>query len=164
MNKNIFNPNSELYLNYDYLMFPVNLKIVSKIKIGTQTFFSKNAYHVSLIHLQDFPNSDQEKILNFSKKYPVIFKKVTKIYRLVTEENRQSIIIRVKLQGLKKLISAINQQFGYSFIYPPTHITLFTLKNMEGGIGVNSIREYRQLTHQINQKDSENLAKSFRII
>jgi hypothetical protein len=35
---------------------------------------------------------------------------------------------------------------------------------MEGGIGVNSIDDYKSLTHQINQKDSEKLAKSFKLI
>jgi hypothetical protein len=145
-------------------MLPFNLNIISKIKIGTKTFFSKSGYHVSLIRLRDFSEFDQKKVLDFTKKYPVKLKKVTKIYRLVTEENRQSIIVRVRLQGLKKLISALNKHFGYNFPYPPTHITLFTLKNMEGGIGVNSIGEYRKLTHQISQKNSGKLAKSFKII
>jgi hypothetical protein len=164
MNKNIFNLNSDIYLDYGYLMLPLNLNIISKIKIGTKKFFSKNGYHVSLIHLRDFSDSDRKKILDFSKKYPVKLKKITKIYRLVTEENHQSIIVRVHLQGLKKLILALNNHFGYNFPYPPTHITLFTLKNMEGGIGVNSAGEYQRLTHQISQKDSGKLAKSFKLI
>ncbi|MCX6726991.1 MAG: hypothetical protein NTY75_04285, partial [Candidatus Shapirobacteria bacterium] len=78
-------------------------------------------------------------------------------------ENQQSIIVRVHLQGLKRLISAINNHFGYSFVYPPTHITLFTLKD-QYGISVDSTSEYRQLTHQISQKDSQRLAKSFKLI
>lgn len=145
-------------------MFPLNLNIILKIKIGTKIFYSKNGYHVSLIRLKDFSDFDQKKVLSFAQKYPVKFKKITKIYRRVTEGNKQSIIVRVYLQGLKKLISAVNHHFGYSFIYPPTHITLFTLKDMEGGIGVNSSREYKHLTHQISQKDSQRLAKSFKII
>lgn len=163
MNKNIFNANSDIYLNYGYLTLPLSLSIISKIKIGTESFFPKNGYHVSLIRLEDFPGFDQKKVLNFAKKYPVNLKKITKIYRLVTQENQQSIIVRVHLQGLKKLISAVNNHFGYSFVYPPTHITLFTLKD-QYGIGVNSTNEYRQLTHQISQKDSQRLAKSFKII
>lgn len=164
MNKNIFNVNSDIYLDYGYLMLPLNLNIVPKIKIGTKLFFSKTGYHVSLIRLKDFSDSDQNKVLNFAKKYPVKLIKITKIYRLVREENRQSIIVRVRLRGLKKLISAVNNRFGYSFSYPPTHITLFTLKDMEGGIGVNSTSEYRQFTHKISQKDSQKLNQSFKLI
>lgn len=163
MNKNIINPNSDIYLEYGYLMLPINLNIVSKIKIGTETFFFKNGYHVSLLRLKDFPEPDQKKVLNLAKTFPVKLKDITKIYRLVTQDNQQSIIVRIHLQGLKKLISAINHHFGYSFVYPPTHITLFALKN-QYGIAVNSTSEYRQLTHQINQRDSQRLSKSFKLI
>ena len=164
MNKNIFNLNSDIYLEYGYLMLPLNLSISSKIKIGSETFFSKDGYHVSLIPLKDFSETNQKKILNFAQKYPVKLKKITKIYRLAKEEKRQSIIVRVQLQGLKKLILALNKNFAFSFIYPPTHITLFVLKDMEGGIGINSINEFKELTHKISQKDSEKLAKSFKLI
>jgi hypothetical protein len=164
MNKNIFNVNSDIYLDYGYLMLPLNLSIISKIKIGSKLFFSKRGYHVSLIRLLDFSDFDQKKILNFAKKYPVKLKNITKIYRLAKEGDRQSIIVRVHLRGLKKLISTLNHHFGYSFAYPPTHITLFTLKDMEGGIGINSNSEYKSLTHQINQKDSQKLSKSFKLL
>lgn len=145
-------------------MLPLNLKIISKIKVGNETYFSKSGYHVSLFCLQNLSESQQKKILNFTHKYSVKLKEITNIYRLVAEENRKSIIVRVRLQGLKKLISVVNKHFSYSFVYPPTHITLFTLKEMVGGIGVNSISEYKFLTHQINQKDSQKLARSFKII
>lgn len=164
MYKNIFNANSDIYLDYGYLMLPLNLSVISKIKIGTKTFYFKNGYHVSLIRLEDFSDSNQKKVLNFAKKYPVKLIKITKIYRLVMEDNRQSIIVRVRLQGLKKLILAVNHHFGYSFTYPPTHITLFTLKDQKGGIGVDSTSEYKHLTHQINQKDSKKLSKSFKLL
>jgi len=163
MNKNIFDANSEIYLNYGYLMLPLSLSIISKIKIGTETFFSKNGYHVSLLRLEDFSEPVQKKVLNFAQKYPVKLKKITKIYRLVTQENQQSIIVRVHLRGLKKLISAVNKHFGYNFFYPPTHTTLFTLKD-QYGIAVNSTGEYRLLTRQISKKYSQRLAKSFKLI
>lgn len=145
-------------------MLPVSLNIISKVKIGPKIYFPKSGYHVSLFRLKDFSDADQKIIFNFAKKYPVKLKKITGIFRLVIEEDRQSIIVRVRLQGLRMLVSAINRYFGYNFVYPPTHITLFTLKDMEGGIGLNSTREYQQLTRQINQKDSQRLAKSFKLI
>jgi hypothetical protein len=145
-------------------MLPLSLSIVSKIKIGTEAYFSKNGYHVSLIRLVDLTKSDQQKVLNFTKTYPVKLKEITKIYRLVTEKNLQSVMVLVRLQGLKKLILAVNHHFGYNFIYPPTHITLFTLKDQKGGIGVNSASEYRQLTRQVSQNDSRRLTRSFNLI
>lgn len=163
MNKNILNANTDIYLNYGYLALPISLRIISKIQIGTKTFFSKNGYHVSLLYLEDFSESDQKKVLSLAKKYPVKLKKTTKIFRLVTQENRQSVIVRVHLQGLKNLISVVNKHFNCNLVYPPTHITLFTLKN-QYGIGVNSTGEYRRLTRQINQIHSQKLAKSFKLI
>lgn len=145
-------------------MLPLNLNIVSKIKIGNTTFFSKGGYHVSLIHLEGFLKSDQKKFFTYASKYPIKLKKITSTYRLVVAGNRQSIIVRVHVQGIRKLILALNRHFNHSFAHPPSHITLFTLKNMEGGIGLNSISEYRKLTHQINQKDSQRLSQSFKLI
>jgi hypothetical protein len=163
MKKNIFNTNSDVYLDYGYLMLPLSLRIIPKIKIGTETFFSKKGYHVSLLRLEDFPKPDQIKVFNLARKYPVKLKKVTQVYRLVRRENQQSIIVRVHLRGLKKLISAVNKNFGYHFVYPPTHITLFTLKD-QYGIAVNTSSEYRRLTGQISLKDSQKLTKSIKII
>ena len=144
-------------------MLPLSLKINSKIKIGTNTFFSKNGYHVSLLCLEDFSESDQKKVLDFAQKYPIKLQKITKNYRLVIQENQQSIIVRVHLRGLRKLIFAVNKYFGYNFVYPPTHITLFTLKGRYG-IAINSTGEYQRLTRQIGQKYFQRLTKSFKLI
>jgi hypothetical protein len=114
--------------------------------------------------LKDLPKSDQLKIFKFAQKYPVKLKEITKIFRIVREEKRQAIIVRVHLQALKKLIFDLNKHFNYHFTYPPTHITLFTLKGMEGGIGVNSQKDYRQLTQKINKKYSLVLENSFKLI
>ena len=86
MNNNIFNPNSEVYLNYGYLMLPLSLSIISRIKIRTETFFSKNGYHVSLLRLRDLSESEQKKVLKFAQKYSVKLKEITKIMQLYLEE------------------------------------------------------------------------------
>lgn len=163
MSKKIFNTNSSIYLGYGYLMLPLNLKIVPRIKIGNETFFPKSGYHVSLLCIENFSKSDQKRIFDFAQKYSVKIKKITSVYRLALFKNQQSIIVRVHLRGLKKLISAINHYFGYNFSYPPTHITLFTLKG-QYGIAINSNVKYQQLTHQIDPKDSKILTKSFKLI
>ena len=108
-------------------------------------------------------NTEQEKILKFAKKYDLELTHITNVYRLVKCEEQQSIIVRVRLQGLKKLISDINSHFDYDFIHPPTHITLFTLKG-QFGIGVNSIKEYKNITSQISERYSSKLFKYFKII
>ena len=144
-------------------MLPLNLNIISKIKIGTKIFYSKNGYHVSLLCLEKILESDQKKILNFAKKYSVKLLKISSTFRLVTQENQQSIIVRVHLRGLKKLISAVNKNFGFKFVYPPTHITLFTLKD-QYGIALNSTDEFQQFTSQIDQKYIQELNKSFKVI
>ncbi|MBP9817359.1 hypothetical protein KBC75_01205 [Candidatus Shapirobacteria bacterium] len=163
MIKNIINPNSGIYLNYDYLMLPVSLNIISKIKISNQMFYSKNGYHVSLLCLEKYSKSDQQKILNIANKYPIKINKILKIYRLAQLDNQKSIIVRVKVTGLKKLLSELNTQYSYHFLYPPTHTTLFTLRN-QTGIAINSKQEFLNLTYSINQTDSQKLAKSFKNI
>ena len=163
MNKNIINPNSDIYLNYGYLMLPLSLNISSKIEVENKTFFSKNGYHVSLLCLENLSESNQKMVLEFARKYTVKLQKITKIYRLVTQGNQQSIIVRVYLKGLRDLINAVNRHFDCNFVYPPTHITLFTLKN-QYGIPINSNSEYRQLTRKISSKDLRILKKSFKLI
>lgn len=163
MNRNVNNVNSNIYLSYGYLMLPLNLNVSSKIKIEGKMFFPKKGYHISLICLENLLESNQKEILSFAKKYPVELKRITKVYRLATQGNKQSIIVRVHLKGLKKLISAVNKHFSYNFAYPPTHITLFTLKD-QYGIPINSNSEYRQLTHRVSLKDSQILTKSFKLI
>ena len=101
MNK-VYNSNSNIYLNYGYLMLPVNLEIAPKIKIGKEIFVSKTGYHVSLLRLRDLSELDQRKILKIAKSYSIKLKKVTNVFKLVKEENRQSVIVKVSLTGLKK--------------------------------------------------------------
>ncbi len=163
MRKNIINTNSGLYLIYDYLTLPIDLNISSKIKIGSETFFAKKGYHVSLLYFDGLSMIIQKKILDFVKKYPVKIKRITKIYRLVGQDDKQSIIVRVRLQGLRNLISSVNKHFGHNFVYPPTHITLFTLEN-QYGIGINSTSEYNKFTSQISERYSSKLSKSFKLI
>lgn len=163
MKKNIINTNSGVYLNYGYLTLPLNLSIASKIEINSRNFYSKTGYHVSLLYLGKLYKTEQEKILNFAKKYDLNLTHITNEYRLVKHEEQQSIIVRVRLYGLKKLISDIKSHLHYDFMYPPTHITLFNLKG-QYGIGINSTSEYNKLTSQISKRYSSKLFKSFKII
>lgn len=163
MHRNIFNHNSGIYLNYGYLTLPINLSIISKIKIDSETYFAKSSFHVSLIYLGELAESDQKKLLIFAQKYNVFITGITNNYRLVKQGDKQSIIVRIRLQGLKKLISNINSYFGYNFVYPPTHITLFNLKG-QYGIGINSRTEYNEITSQINRKYLQKITKSFKLI
>lgn len=136
-------------------MLPLSLQIIPKIKIGTETFFSKREFHVSLLCIEDLLKFDQKRVFKFALKFPVKLREITKTYRLVTRGNRQSIIVRVHLRGLKKLILEVNKHFGYNFVYPPTHITLFTLKD-QYGIAVDSTDAYHKLTRKISQIDYQN--------
>lgn len=163
MYKTVLNPNNDIYLSYGYLMLPISLRIISKIKIGSQAFFSKKGYHVSLLSLEHFTEAEQKTILNFARKFSVKLTRVTNVYRLVTQNDKQSIIVRVRLQGLRKLFSAVNKHFAQNFVYPPTHITLFTMKD-QYGIGVNTVGDYRRLTRQISPKYSLRLTKSFKLV
>jgi hypothetical protein len=64
------------------------------------------------------------------------------------------------MSGLNQLISAINKQFGYELVYPPTHVTLYTLKG-QFGIGVNTQERYQQLTQAIDSQNTNKLINSF---
>lgn len=163
MKKNIVNTNSGVYLNYGYLTFPVNLSIIPKIKIDSKTFYSKTTYHVSLLYLGELTNTKQNKILKFASKYEVRLSKITNVFRSVKKEDNESIIVRVQLQGLKRLITDINKLYGYNFVYPPTHITLFNLKG-QYGIGINSLQEYKEITTDLDQESISKLSGCFNLI
>lgn len=86
-----------------------------------------------------------------------------KYFRIAKKDKNESIIVRVHLQGLKKLINDINKRYNYSFVYPPTHITLFNLKG-QFGIGINSLQEYKKITSKLDQKSINKLSMCFRLI
>ena len=161
--RNIINNNSDVYLKYEYLMYPVNLNIVPEMRVGSDLFFAKNSYHISLLCLEGIPKTNQTEILSFAQKYNLKLGKITSIFRLVIEEDQQTIIVRIRLFGLKKLIFGINKNFGYKFEYPPTHITLFTLRG-QTGVGINTCKRYRQIGNQISPGDIKRLEKSFKLI
>jgi hypothetical protein len=161
--RNVINNNSGIYLKYDYLMYPVNLCIAPKVKVENNLFFSKNGYHVSLLCLEGVTKLEQTKIFKFAEKYTLKLGTITNTYRLVSEKGQQSIIVNVRFVGLKKLIMAINKRFETDFEYPPTHITLFTLKG-QTGVGVNTLRKYSEVSQEIGTDDSRRLRRSFKLI
>lgn len=161
--REVINDNPGVYLKYNYLTFPVNLNIVPEVIVEGDTFFSKSSYHVSLLCLEGMSKPDQIKILAFAQKFRLKLGKVTSVFRLVKEGGQRTIIVRVNFFGLKKLIMGIHNSLGYHFEYPPTHVTLFTLKG-QTGIGINTFERYRQVGHQIIPSDIKRLKRSFKFI
>ena len=163
MKRNVINNNLGIYLNYGYLTLPVNISIVDKVKIGPKIFYSKTGYHTSLLYLGNLTETEQLKIVNFASKYKVRLSKITNTFRSVKSGDKESIIVRVKLHGLKRLINEINKHYRYDFVYPPTHITLFNLKG-QYGIGINSKKEYEEITKQLDPISVKNIVNSFNLI
>lgn len=160
---NMVNKNYGVYLKYDYLMFPISLSIVREILVEDKMFFSKRNYHVSLICLKNIPKKEQIKIFDFAQKFKLKLGKIKNTFQLATDGDQKTIIVRVKILGLKRLISGINKYFGYSFGYPPTHITLLTLKE-QTGIGIDTFKRYRQICTKVSTDDVKRLVKSFKFI
>jgi hypothetical protein len=146
--------NSKIYLKYSYLMYPVGLKIEPKVNIGDDVFYAKKSFHISLLCLEKFSENEQIKILKFAQKYPINLGQVSTTTRMVTKDDQKSIIVRVRMTGLRKMIKEINQNFGYKFENPPTHITLYTLKN-QFGIPINLTEDLRNLSQAIVLPDSQ---------
>lgn len=139
---------SKIYLKYGYLMYPVIMEIEPKIQIGEDVFYAKKSFHVSLLCLEKLSKREQLKILEFSQKYPIKLTHVSTAFRLVTKDDLKSIIIRVTMTGLKRIIKEINKNFGFKFEYPPTHITLYTLKG-QFGIPINTIVEFISFSRKL---------------
>lgn len=144
-------------------MLPVDIETLPKININGKYFYAKQNYHVSLLCLEKIKKSDQMKVLELSKTHRISLNKITNVYRLAKDTNNASIIVRVKLQGLKKLISEVNNLLNTKFTYPPTHITLFVLKD-KFGIGINSNYEYKQITHNIGSNSVQKIKSSFKVL
>lgn len=150
----------QIYLKYGYIRYPVSLKLSPQVEINNTKYYAKKSLHVSLVCLSAYQDDLQKKIYQFAKKFvknnPVNISNISQNFHLVTEGRLQSIIVSVKMIGLKSLISAINRKFNIRIIYPPTHITIYTLKN-QFGIALDTPDRFKQLTKSIVGKDINSL-------
>ena len=142
--------------NYDtgYISL-VNLELgdlPKTIKFKGNNLLLKNEFHISIMAIKNLApmlNSNnlelaseqlKQDFINFAASHDLINFRPTGHFRIVTRDDRISIIAMVQLRNIDKLYSYLRAKYDVDFPTQPTHITMYTLQP-EAGIGILSEEE-----------------------
>lgn len=137
-----------LVFDDEYIFLPIKLKVRPSFKYQNTVFKKRPEFHVSIFCLKNFSIAQQQKITKLSKEF---FKEnqiqinqiSSKLYH-ITRDDRQSIIIRVSVSGIRKYYQYLSRKLNTKLLVPPTHITLYSLPGGKG-IGINSFNDLKKL-------------------
>lgn len=139
--------------NYDngYIAL-VNIELENapdKITVNGDELLKKSEFHVSIMAIKNLapllePDSAEkasellkQDFLDFAATKDLTSLTLTAKYRLVTRDERATIVAMVDLKGVEGLFQYLRQRHNVDFPTQPTHITLYTLQP-EAGIGILS--------------------------
>ncbi|MEK7128440.1 MAG: hypothetical protein AAB933_02675 [Patescibacteria group bacterium] len=122
--------------------------------------FLKSSFHVSLVcineiirkynvSIQDFKDSVIKDFCDFVKENDIKLLKYHNDFRFVEENDLKTIIIACKVSNLEKFFRIINKKYNLEIEYPPTHITLYILKD-KLGIFLTTEDDIKNLTKPID--------------
>lgn len=160
--------NSQKYIwNRGYLMLPISLdvnRLKEDIFLFGNTLVIKDEFHVSLFCNKNIPESAYKKIPNIEERILEIFYKLADNepfylekrflnFRFAKTEkgDRKSLVLMVSVKNLNLFYDKINTEFNLNLEYPPTHISLYTLKKNEA-IGINNSFDLELLTEVVDIK------------
>jgi len=139
------------------IALPLLLKgLPQGIQIGDIALVLKSSFHVSLVctgkisEKNNIPASGfHENILkdfeDFIKNKPVEFQGFTNEFRLVSEDEKRTIIAMCEVSNLKEFFEIVNTKYNLQLEYPPLHVTLYTLQP-DVGIFVTDKADIENLT------------------
>ncbi|MFA5715454.1 MAG: hypothetical protein WC998_06925 [Candidatus Paceibacterota bacterium] len=120
---------------------------------------SKSNFHISLVcigkimeeqkisipHFEDLVIKD---FCNFIKDNDVSLIKYSNEFRLVTQNERKSLVLMCEVSNIDKFFDTLNRKYKLSLENQPTHITLYTLQP-DMGIFISDSKDLEQLTRVI---------------
>jgi len=144
------------YHNYDdgYIAL-ANIRLKNtpdKLLINGNELYKKSEFHISIMAVVELaPLLDPEDIerasellkqdfLDFVATNDMTQFTLTGEYRLVTRDDRMTLVAMVDLQGIEELFEYLRRKYYIDFPTQPTHITLYTLQP-GAGIGILSREE-----------------------
>lgn len=159
-------PNPYIY-SMDTIILPHQLvRLEPCFKALGHKWRIKDEFHVSLITIKKIvpsviQNNDiAEKaalglVMNVTNKVLTLYKpqflKFTNEFRLVTKEDRKTIVAMCEVSNLEELYDELNAQLDLNIEVPPTHITLYTLENQQA-IGLASKKDLDTLTTKLTEQ------------
>ncbi|MBI4094703.1 MAG: hypothetical protein HY435_00730 [Candidatus Liptonbacteria bacterium] len=139
-------------------IFPAGLP--DTITIERDSLFRKTSFHVSLVCIGKIiekqnvstPNF-QDKIVadfcEFTQKNNVDLLRYRDEFRFAFQNERKAIIAMCDVSNLESFFMHVNQKYGLSIEYPPTHVTLYTLQP-DKGIFLTDSGDIEKLTKLIS--------------
>lgn len=124
-----------------------------KITVNGNELFKKSEFHISIMAIKSLaPLLDPDNVerasellkqdfLDFASTNDLTSSILTGEYRLVTRDERVTVVAMVDLKGVEELFQYLRQKHNIDFPIQPTHITLYTLRP-EAGIGILSQEQF----------------------
>lgn len=122
------------------------------ISVDSYELLKKGEFHVSIMALKNLapmlnpenPEQASEQLeqdfLEFVKTHDLADFHLTGESRLVTRDERVTVVVMVELKNINELFDYLRSKHGVDFPTQPTHITMYTLQP-EAGIGILSQEE-----------------------
>lgn len=129
----------------DVIALPVSfIGLPEQIEVKGNTLYLKSSFHISLvcinkiikkydIEISDFLSKTIEDFSDFVKTNKVELLHYNNDFKFVAENELRSVIVTCEVSNINKFFDLINEKYGLSVKYPPTHVTLYTLKD---GLGI----------------------------
>lgn len=142
----------------DTIGLPVSfLNLPATIEVEGLTLYLKTSLHISLvcigkiiekhnIIIPDFFNKVVTDFCEFTKMKSIDLVRCRDEFKLVSENERRSLIVMCDVSNLNKFFDLVNEKYNLQLEYPPTHVTLYTLQK---GIFLIDARAIEQLTKTI---------------
>lgn len=138
---------------------PVKLEnLPSRLQVGGFNLVLKTSFHVSLVCIGKIIEKYDVSISDFENKIINDFCEFTKgndikvleynDFKFAVENDLKTVIVLCKISNLNKFFEITNKKYGLKIEYPPTHVTLYTLKD-KLGIFLIDANDIKNLTKSI---------------
>jgi hypothetical protein len=129
----------------DVIALPVSFSgLPEQIEVQGNTFYLKSKFHISLvciniiikkygIQIPDFLSKVIEDFFNFVKTNKVELIHYNNDFRFVSENELRSVVLTCEVSNINTFFDLMNEKYNLNVKYPPTHVTLYTLKD---GLGI----------------------------
>lgn len=127
------------------ISLPVSLEnLPEEVKVQGHILYLPTPFHVSLVYvgkiiekynvsILDFANKIVEDFCDFTKTNDISVVHYKNEFKFVTKNNKKTVVVMCEVSNLDKFFDLMNEKYGLSIPYMPTHVTLYgNIKNKPG--------------------------------
>ena len=152
----------------DIIGLPLSFKnMPQSIEVNGDKLFIRNAFHVSLvcigkivekynIQIPDFVNKVVADFCDFVQDNPIELTCYRDEFRFAQEKEQGSVVVMCDISNLNMFYNSLNKKYNLNIEFPPTHVTLYTLKPGKGVFLIDS-SDIKDLTKTIPNPIGVNL-------